>query len=214
MCEITITCGSCSGSGSAPGTGTPEPYRPLRHSELNGWAAASTYAEACSTTLQVPQGVATMYTAKAILPAGHAIDALYVAVHQAAAGYVSGEARLAVYTAEFGPAVQTPNLLNLYGRVGFNRGELETRVEAADEDRIVYPAALVPAYGTSPHLLSTAPVPATEDPDDVYQLWWTLSGQRCESAPRSALPATIGGDSGFNPVDRVVMLAAEMSYNA
>jgi hypothetical protein len=155
-----------------------------------------------------------MYTAKAILPAGHAIDAVHIAVHRAATAYVSGEARLAVYTSEFGPHSQTPNLPNLYGRVGFNRGELETRVEATDQDRIIYLAALVPAYGTPPHLLSTAPVPATEIPDDAYQLWWTLSGQRCESAPRSTLPATVGGDSGFNPVDRVVLLAAEMTRSA
>ncbi|MFI6634285.1 hypothetical protein ACIBI7_35850 [Nonomuraea fuscirosea] len=213
MCEITITCGSCSDSGSDPQE-PPAPYRPRWPARLNGWVAASTYAEACTATLAVPQEVATIYTAKAILSAGYAIDALYVAVHREAAGYVSGEARLAVYTSEFGPHSQTPNLPNLYGRVGFNRGELEPRVEATDQDRIICLVALVPAYGTPPHLLSTAPVPATEIPDDAYQLWWTLSGQRCESAPRSTLPATVGGDSGFNPVDRVVLLTAEMTRSA
>ncbi|SET98266.1 hypothetical protein [Nonomuraea wenchangensis] len=212
MCDITITCGTCTTPDPEPEP--PTPYRPLRHPDLNGWATASAPPEAATSTLTVPAQTATMYTAKAILPAGRTLSSLYVAVHSPATGRLSGEARLAVYESEFGPFHRTPDLPALFGQVGFRRAELETRVEASDEDRIIYLAALIPAYTVPPTLLTTAPVPPTAVPDDAYQLWAPISGRRCETASRSALPATVGGDSGFTPVDRIVLLTADGPWAA
>ncbi|MFD8529397.1 hypothetical protein ACFV0L_18455 [Streptosporangium canum] len=177
---ITVSC--CGGD--------PAPALAVLHREdLYRLSAATVLPEQINGTIQMGQ---RFVAAKAILRAGKAITHLLVPVAVEALGVATGEARLAVYSSTGALLTMSPNDPKLFrGFSGWQSTPLVSPVLAEPEDRVVWLAALVPAYDERPPTLITV-----NDPVRAFHNLYNTHGLRTFTLfDRTELPSDIGGDS-------------------